>query len=105
MGKKLWVNQTKVNDAMKLPTKWECSGGKIETGESKEYCLRREIKEEINIDITIRRSLTMVEHQHSDFSLQPFRMQSTIWKSKSAGACPGDMGRCCPIKELRLGRS
>ncbi|RKO69141.1 hypothetical protein D7322_23180 [Sphingobacterium puteale] len=66
---------------------------KIETEESKEDCLRREIKEEINIDITIRRSLTMVEHQHSDFSLQPFRMQSTIWKSKSAGACSGNMGR------------
>ncbi|WP_183078819.1 NUDIX hydrolase [Sphingobacterium puteale] len=44
MGKKLWVNQTKVNDAMKLPLKWECSGGKIETGESKEDCLRRDKK-------------------------------------------------------------
>ncbi|WP_262508757.1 (deoxy)nucleoside triphosphate pyrophosphohydrolase [Sphingobacterium sp. HMA12] len=56
--------------SMKLPLKWEFPGGKIETGESKEDCLRREINEEINIDITIRRSLTMVEHHYADFSFQ-----------------------------------
>lgn len=56
--------------SMKLPLKWEFPGGKIETGESKEDCLHREIKEEINIDITIRKALTMVEHQYADFSLQ-----------------------------------
>ncbi|WP_313533182.1 (deoxy)nucleoside triphosphate pyrophosphohydrolase [Sphingobacterium athyrii] len=56
--------------SMKPPLKWEFPGGKIETGESKEGCLRREIREEINIDITIRRSLTMVEHHYADFSLQ-----------------------------------
>ena len=56
--------------SMKLPLKWEFPGGKIETEESKEDCLHREIKEEINIDITIRKALTMVEHQYADFSLQ-----------------------------------
>ena len=56
--------------SMKLPLKWEFPGGKIETGESKEDCLRREIREEINIDITIRKALTMIEHHYADFSLQ-----------------------------------
>jgi len=56
--------------SMKLPLKWEFPGGKIETGESKEDCLRREINEELNIDITIRKALTMVEHHYADFSLQ-----------------------------------
>jgi len=56
--------------SMKLTLKWEFPGGKIETGESKEDCLRREIKEEINIDINIRKALTMVEHHYADFSLQ-----------------------------------
>ncbi|WP_341832439.1 NUDIX domain-containing protein [Sphingobacterium thalpophilum] len=47
--------------SMKLPLKWEFPGGKIETGESKEECLRREIKEELQIDISIHSALTMVE--------------------------------------------
>jgi len=56
--------------SMKLPLKWEFPGGKIETGESKEDCLRREIKEELHIDISIHSTLTMVEHHYADFSLQ-----------------------------------
>ncbi|MGJ1237771.1 (deoxy)nucleoside triphosphate pyrophosphohydrolase [Sphingobacterium multivorum] len=56
--------------SMKLPLKWELPGGKIEIGESKEECLRREIKEELDIDISIHSALTMVEHHYADFSLQ-----------------------------------
>lgn len=56
--------------SMKLPLKWEFPGGKIETGESKEDCLRREIKEELQVDISIHCALTMVEHHYADFSLQ-----------------------------------
>ncbi|CAM3691345.1 (deoxy)nucleoside triphosphate pyrophosphohydrolase [Sphingobacterium prati] len=56
--------------SMKLPLKWEFPGGKIETGESKEECLRREIKEELHIAIIIHSALTMVEHHYADFSLQ-----------------------------------
>jgi len=66
-AKKILICQRSAS--MKLPLKWEFPGGKIETGESKEDCLRREIKEEINIDITIREALTMVEH-YADFSLR-----------------------------------
>jgi 8-oxo-dGTP diphosphatase len=55
---------------------------KIETEESKEDCLRREIKEEINIDITIGRSLTMVEHQHSHFSLQLYPFVCSLQSRK-----------------------
>lgn len=56
--------------SMKLPLKWEFPGGKIERGESKEECLRREIREELNIDIIIHNALTMVEYHYTDFSLQ-----------------------------------
>lgn len=56
--------------SMKLPLKWEFPGGKIESGESKEECLRREIKEELHIDINMHSALSMVEHHYADFSLQ-----------------------------------
>ncbi len=55
---------------MKLPLKWEFPGGKIETGESKEECLHREIKDELHIDISIHSALTIIEHHYADFSLQ-----------------------------------
>lgn len=73
------VNNNKIlicqrSAAMKLPLKWEFPGGKIEEGESKEDCLRREIQEELGIDIGIGEALTPVENHYSTFSicLYPF---------------------------------
>ncbi len=48
---KYLVTQRASND--KLPLKWEFPGGKVELGETPEECLKREIKEELNLDIVV----------------------------------------------------
>lgn len=55
---------------MKLALKWEFPGGKIEQGESKTACLVREIKEELNLEISIVTELNTVIHHYPEFSLR-----------------------------------
>jgi 8-oxo-dGTP diphosphatase len=52
------------SSTMSLPFKWELPGGKIEPNESSEECLIREIKEELNIDIKIVKSLPSNIHAY-----------------------------------------
>ncbi|MBL85584.1 MAG: DNA mismatch repair protein MutT [Winogradskyella sp.] len=55
---------------MKLPLKWEFAGGKLESNETEIDCIKREIKEELNIEIQILKRLTPVTHEYSDFKIK-----------------------------------
>jgi 8-oxo-dGTP diphosphatase len=46
--------------------KWEFPGGKIEPGEDITGCLKREIKEELDLLIEVGEELTVVEHHYRD---------------------------------------
>lgn len=48
---------------------WEFPGGKVEQNESPEHALIREIKEELNADITIKSYLTTINYTYPDFHL------------------------------------
>ncbi len=50
---------------------WEFPGGKIENNEAPQAALRREIKEELALDLceTCLAPLTFVEHEYEDFRL------------------------------------
>lgn len=61
---------------MALPLKWEFPGGKVEEGEDLEGCLKREIKEELGVEIKINERLPTNIHIYSDkksIKLFPFR--------------------------------
>lgn len=61
------------SEKMKLPLKWEFPGGKIEPGESAEDCIIREIREELDIEISVTDKLSGVLHnyQYADIILHP----------------------------------
>ena len=48
---------------------WEFPGGKIESGETKEQALVREIKEELNIEINVDKFAIDIEYQYLNFYL------------------------------------
>ena len=48
---------------------WEFPGGKIEPGESRDVALKREIQEELGVDITIEELLCTTEFDYPSFHL------------------------------------
>lgn len=58
------------SEFMKLPLKWEFPGGKIENNESEEACIKREIKEELNIEIELISRLSPVIYKYPSFEIK-----------------------------------
>ncbi|MEL6160572.1 MAG: A/G-specific adenine glycosylase [Cyanobacteria bacterium J06623_5] len=48
---------------------WEFPGGKIEPGESQEDCVKREIQEELGIDIEVGSKLIAIDHAYTHFKV------------------------------------
>ena len=53
-----------------ISQKWEFPGGKMEAGESQEQTIRREIKEELSMEIQPIRHLLSHTHHYPDFSIE-----------------------------------
>jgi mutator protein MutT len=49
---------------------WEFPGGKCEPGETHEACLRREIEEELGVDVRVGRKIFEVSHDYSDRTVE-----------------------------------
>ncbi|MEO5946485.1 MAG: NUDIX domain-containing protein [Chitinophagaceae bacterium] len=67
VGNKILVTQR--SQKMKLPLKWKFPGGKLEKDESEIKCIKREIKEELNIEIKIIKRLSSSIHDYKDFKI------------------------------------
>jgi 8-oxo-dGTP diphosphatase len=57
------------SETMSLPLKWEFPGGKIEKNETPEFCLFREIKEELDITIEILEKLSNSHFDYGTFEI------------------------------------
>ena len=60
--------------SMSLPLKWEFPGGKVESGETYEQAIIREISEELSINILVIKGLEEVRHEYPEVivTLIPF---------------------------------
>jgi 8-oxo-dGTP diphosphatase len=52
-----------------ISNKFEFPGGKLETGETKTEAIKREILEELNMNIDIQEEFLTVKHEYPDFKI------------------------------------
>ena len=65
--KKIFAAQR--SQKMTMPLKWEFPGGKLEQNEDEISCIKREIKEELDIDIIVVKRLIQVIHKYLNFEV------------------------------------
>lgn len=54
----------------KYKGKWEFPGGKVETGESPKDALKRELMEEMDVEIEVKEKFISIEYSYPDFNLE-----------------------------------
>jgi 8-oxo-dGTP diphosphatase len=76
--KRVLIAQRKSLD--KLPDKWEFPGGKVEDNETPEQCLKREMKEEFGIDVSVGEFIgeNVYHYDHISIRLLAYR---TFWNT------------------------
>lgn len=69
---------TRRGPQMSHPGKWEFPGGKLNSGETPEQCLVREIQEELALGIEITRQLRPSTHDYPNLSVTLYPFICTI---------------------------
>lgn len=67
-GGKLLIAKRKSNDPAE--SRWEFPGGKIESGETPQECLKREIEEELSIHINVGEFIMTNVYSFHDFTIE-----------------------------------
>jgi A/G-specific adenine glycosylase len=80
---------------------WEFPGGKQDPGEDLETCLRRELREELDIEIEVGKSLGVFEHTYTHFSISVHAFFSRIKKGAPQALDHTELAWVEPIKLVR----
>ncbi|MBS3815417.1 MAG: (deoxy)nucleoside triphosphate pyrophosphohydrolase, partial [Hadesarchaea archaeon] len=83
-----------------LADKWEFPGGEIESDESPEECLRREVSEELGIEIQVKNKICEISHEH-DFGNIKFHVFFAEWKNGELTPTTHKEAKWVPRNELR----
>ena len=84
-GARILIAQRRADDM--LGGLWEFPGGTVESGETFEDALRRELREELAIEVTVGPLVTTVDHAYSHFrmSLHVFHCRHTAGRPRALG--------------------
>ena len=80
--------------------KWEFPGGKIEPGETASEALKRELQEELDIEVRVGDKVAIVEHQYPDFVIRMDAFRCTLVGTQPVLKEHVEM-KWCTLEDLR----
>ena len=80
---------------------WEFPGGKVELNEKYEDCLKRELFEELEMDVDIKKLFMTVQHDYETFTIELISYLCA-YKSSSFNMIDHDMYEWVSVKNLKL---